>query len=364
MQDEKTAVSAVSPGKRQGPAKGPANQAKEKGPEDRKVVLDVRNLQTALYRRKETTYAVDHISFTLREGETLGIVGESGSGKTMLSRSLMTLPPEPVAEIVGGEILLDGEDILKLSKKDRRLIRGSKIAIILQDPQTALNPVFSIGNQLIEVIKSRAGKSLSKEELNFRAVMILRRMGVAAPERRVDDFPHQLSGGMKQRVVGGIAIESTPRVLIADEPTTALDVTIQAQYLRLLKEIQEDTGVSIIFITHDLGIVAQICDRVAVMYAGRIVEQGTIREIFKSPSHPYTEALLKSVPRVERKVERLSAIEGQPPSLFNLPPGCYFEPRCPYAKDICRESYPPTFDEGETGHQAACWRLDKSWPNE
>jgi oligopeptide/dipeptide ABC transporter ATP-binding protein len=325
------------------------------------VVLEVRDLCTALYRRKERTYAVDRVSFTLREGETLGIVGESGSGKTMLSRSLMMLPPEPVAEIVGGEVILDGEDILKLNKKDRRRIRGTKIAIILQDPQTALNPVFSIGNQLIEVIKSRADKSMTKEQLRLRAIMILRRMGVAAPEQRVDDFPHQLSGGMKQRVVGGIGIESNPRVLIADEPTTALDVTIQAQYLMLLKEIQKDTGAAIIFITHDLGIVAQICDRVAVMYGGRIVEQGTIREIFKSPAHPYTEALLKSVPRVERKVERLSAIEGQPPSLFNLPPGCYFEPRCPYAEDICREGYPPMFSDGVTGHQAACWRLQNKW---
>jgi oligopeptide/dipeptide ABC transporter ATP-binding protein len=332
--------------------------------EEKAVVLDVRNLQTALYRRNQATYAVDHVSFTLREGETLGIVGESGSGKTMLSRSIMTLPPEPVAEIVGGEILLDGEDILKLPKKQRRLIRGKKIAIILQDPQTALNPVFSIGNQLTEVIKSRADKSLTEKELKLRAILILRRMGVAAPERRVEDYPHQLSGGMKQRVVGGIAIESSPRVLIADEPTTALDVTIQAQYLKLLKEIQVDTGVSIIFITHDLGIVAQICDRVAVMYGGRIVEQGTVREIFKSPKHPYTEALLKSIPRVERKVERLQAIEGLPPSMFDLPKGCYFAPRCPYAEDICRERYPPTFNDTETGHMAACWRLDKQWSKE
>jgi oligopeptide/dipeptide ABC transporter ATP-binding protein len=327
---------------------------------ERKVVLDVRNLRTALYNRKRTAYAVDGVSFTLREGETLGIVGESGSGKTMTARSLMMLPPEPAAEIVGGEIFLDGEDILKLSKSDRRLIRGRKIAIILQDPQTSLNPVFTIGNQLGEVIKSREGDNLSKEEVTLRAIKILKRMGVAAAERRVDDFPHQMSGGMKQRVVGGIAIESLPRVLIADEPTTALDVTIQAQYPRLLKEIQKDTGVSIIFITHDLGIVAQMCDRVAVMYGGRIVEQGTIREIFKKPAHPYTEALLNSIPRVERKVERLYAIEGQPPSMFDLPSGCHFEPRCPYADDICRESYPPSF-RSETGQIAACWRRKDEW---
>jgi oligopeptide/dipeptide ABC transporter ATP-binding protein len=327
---------------------------------EKAVVLDVRNLRTALYSRKQTTYAVDGVSFSLREGETLGIVGESGSGKTMTARSLMMLPPEPAAEIVGGEIYLDGEDILKLGKSERRLVRGRKIAIILQDPQTSLNPVFSIGNQLREIIRSREGADLTQAEVTVRAITILRRMGVAAPERRVDDYPHQLSGGMKQRVVGGIAIESMPRVLIADEPTTALDVTIQAQYLRLLKEIQSDTGVSIIFITHDLGIVAQMCDKVAVMYGGRIIEQGTIHEIFKSPAHPYTEALLNSIPRVERKVERLYAIEGQPPSMFRLPHGCHFEPRCPYAEDICRESYPPTFNS-ETGQTAACWRLQNQW---
>ena len=327
---------------------------------EKRVVLEVRNLRTALYSRKQTAYAVDGVSFTLREGETLGIVGESGSGKTMTARSIMMLPPEPAAEIVGGEIYLDGEDILKLSKSERRLVRGRKIAIILQDPQTSLNPVFSIGNQLTEVIRSREGAHLTPEAVKLRAITILRRMGVAAPERRVDDYPHQLSGGMKQRVVGGIAIESMPRVLIADEPTTALDVTIQAQYLRLLKEIQKDTGVSIIFITHDLGIVAQMCDKVAVMYGGRIVEQGTIREIFKHPAHPYTEALLNSIPRVERKVERLYAIEGQPPSMFSLPSGCHFEPRCPYAEDICRETYPPTFNS-ESGQVAACWRLQKQW---
>jgi oligopeptide/dipeptide ABC transporter ATP-binding protein len=328
--------------------------------QEKKVVLEVRNLRTALYSRKQTAFAVDGVSFTLREGETLGIVGESGSGKTMTARSLMMLPPEPAAAIVGGEIFLDGEDILKLSKSERRHVRGRKIAIILQDPQTSLNPVFSIGNQLMEIIRSREGAHLTSEEVTVRAISILRRMGVAAAERRIEDYPHQLSGGMKQRVVGGIAIESMPRVLIADEPTTALDVTIQAQYLRLLKEIQRDTGVSIIFITHDLGIVAQMCDKVAVMYGGRIVEQGAIRDIFKHPVHPYTEALLNSIPRVERKVERLYAIEGQPPSMFSLPHGCHFEPRCPYAEDICRESYPPTFDT-ETGQVAACWRLQKQW---
>ncbi len=329
-------------------------------PSSTKVVLEVKGLRTALYNRKRTAYAVDGISFTVREGETLGIVGESGSGKTMTARSIMGLPPAPAAKIVGGEVLLDGEDLLKLSPSEMRQVRGRKIAIILQDPQTSLNPVYSIGNQIAEVIRPQPGEELPEGGVMARVIDILRRMGVAAPERRVSNYPHQLSGGMKQRAVGGMAIESHPRVLIADEPTTALDVTIQAQYLRLLKDIQKQTGVSIIFITHDLGIVAHMCDRVAVMYGGRIVEQGTIREIFKNPSHPYTEALLASIPRVEEKVARLRSIEGQPPSMYDLPKGCHFAPRCAYADDVCRESYPPSFQD-VGGHVAACWRLKGQW---
>lgn len=329
-------------------------------PSPGKVVLEVRDLRTAIFSRKRTAYAVDGVSFSLREGETLGIVGESGSGKTMTARSLMVLPPEPAAKIVGGEILLDGEDLLKMSKNEVRQVRGRKIAIILQDPQTSLNPVYSIGNQLAEIIRPRQSEHLTKTSVTERTIGILRQMGVAAPERRLSSYPHQLSGGMKQRVVGGIAIESMPRVLIADEPTTALDVTIQAQYLKLLKDIQRDTGISIIFITHDLGIVAQMCDQVAVMYGGRFVEQGSIRDIFKRPSHPYTEALLNSIPRVERRIERLHSIEGQPPSMFSLPAGCHFEPRCPYAEDICRETYPPAF-HSQGGQIAACWRLQGQW---
>ena len=334
------------------------NQAAEQK-RDQDVVLEVRNLRTALFSRSKATFAVDGVSFMLRKGETLGIVGESGSGKTMTARSLMVLPPEPAAEIVGGEILLDGDDLLKMSKRELQAVRGRRIAIILQDPQTSLNPVYSIGSQMAEIIRPRPGEHLTRDEVMVRMVGILAKMGVAAPERRVYDYPHQMSGGMKQRVVGGMAIESMPSVLIADEPTTALDVTIHAQYLRLLKDIQRETNVAIIFITHDLGIVAQMCDKVAVMYGGRIVEQGSIREIFKTPAHPYTEALLNSIPRVEKRVERLQSIEGQPPSMFNLPPGCHFEPRCPYAEDICRESYPPGFKKA--GRVSACWRLRGQW---
>ena len=230
--------------------------------------------------------------------------------------------------------------------------------MILQDPQTALNPVFTIGNQLMESIAEHAGRG--RQSVRARAVEVLRMMGVAAPERRLSDFPHQLSGGMKQRVVGGIAIESQPRLLIADEPTTSLDVTVQAQYLKLLKEIQHETRTAILFITHDLGVVARTCDRVAVMYAGRIVEQGGIAEIFDNPSHPYTRALLGSIPRMEERVGRLTTIEGQPPALFALPQGCRFAARCPHVHDRCEETYPPEFT-GPEGHTAACWLLEETW---
>jgi oligopeptide/dipeptide ABC transporter ATP-binding protein len=321
------------------------------------VVLDVRDLRAYLFTRWGVTRAVDGISFDLREGETLGIVGESGSGKTMTALALLRLLPRPAGRIIGGQVLLDGENLLEKSEGEMRQVRGRKISMILQDPQTSLNPVFTIGNQLneaLQILRNREGRSLRQ-----RAVEALQMVQVAAPERRLDDYPHQMSGGMRQRVVGAMAIAGHPRVLIADEPTTALDVTIQAQYLRLLKRIQEETGVSIIFITHDFGIVARMCDRVAVMYAGRIVEQGSVRQLFNNPSHPYTQALLSSVPRMDEQVARLSSIEGQPPALFDLPPGCRFEPRCPHATDRCRQEYPPTYAV-DGGHTAACWLLEGS----
>ncbi len=368
------------------------------------VVLDVQELRTHLFTRWGVTRAVDGVSFDIREGETLGLVGESGSGKSMTALSLLRLLPES-GRIVGGRILLDGDDVVRMPERDVRRMRGRKVSMVLQDPQTALNPVFTIGNQLMESIAARratphpavpspspsplAGRgdqtptpgsspagevpasagmtekgagtmSRGREAVKARAIEVLRKMGVAAPERRLSDFPHQLSGGMKQRVVGGIAIESRPRLLIADEPTTALDVTIQAQYLNLLKEIQRETGVAILFITHDLGVVARMCDRVAVMYAGRIVEQGSVQEIFDAPSHPYTQALLGSIPRMEERVERLTAIEGQPPALFTLPEGCRFAARCAHVHDRCEEAYPAEF-AGPGGHTAACWLLEERW---
>ena len=297
------------------------------------------------------------MSFSLREGETLGIVGESGCGKTMTSLSLLRLIPKPAAQIVSGEIILDGENLVDKSEKEMREVRGRKISMILQDPQTSLNPVFTIGNQILEALGIH--QSGARKDLLGRAVDALRSVRVAAPERRMEDFPHQMSGGMKQRVIGAIAISCAPKVIIADEPTTALDVTIQLQYLRLLKEIQAETGLAIIFITHDFGIVARMCDRVAVMYAGRIVEDAGVRDLFNSPQHPYTQALMASVPQMER-TDRLFAIDGQPPALYDLPEGCRFADRCQHVKDVCRREY-PAMTQVEADHTANCWMLNSGW---
>jgi oligopeptide/dipeptide ABC transporter ATP-binding protein len=325
------------------------------------VVLEVHDLHTHIFTRWGVVRAVDGVSFYLRQGETLGIVGESGCGKTMTALSLLRLVPRPGGRIVQGKILLEGENLLEKSDNEMRHIRGRRISMILQDPQTSLNPVFTIGNQLIEGIRIHHRQE-SYQSLVRRAIEALKQVRVAAPERRVQDYPHQMSGGMKQRVVGAISISCEPRVIIADEPTTSLDVTIQAQYLRLLREIQEETGLSLIFITHDFGIVAKMCDRVIVMYAGRIVESGPVREIFNKPSHPYTQALLSSVPKLEERPERLYSIQGQPPALWDVPPGCRFAARCAYADDRCQQEYPPSFTIGD-GHSADCWRLEDSWKN-
>ncbi|WP_089939333.1 ABC transporter ATP-binding protein [Candidatus Entotheonella palauensis] len=322
------------------------------------VILDVQDLHTYCFTKWGVVKAVNGVNFSLRQGETLGIVGESGCGKSMTALSLLRLVPRPVARIVQGKVLLQGEDLLDKTEREMRDIRGQRLSMILQDPQTSLNPVFTIGNQLLEAIGIHH-KGGSKSLLS-RAIHALVQVRVAAPEQRVEDYPHQMSGGMKQRVVGAIALSCEPHVIIADEPTTSLDVTIQAQYLRLLREIQEETGLSIIFITHDFGIVAKMCDRVMVMYAGRVVESGPVRDIFNHPSHPYTQALLNSVPTMEERPERLFAIEGQPPALWDLPEGCRFAPRCAYAEERCEEAYPPQIEVSE-GHSADCWRLESAW---
>jgi oligopeptide/dipeptide ABC transporter ATP-binding protein len=319
------------------------------------VVLEVEDLHTYCFTRWGVVKAVDGVSFSLRQGESLGIVGESGCGKTMTALSLLRLVPRPAARIVKGVIRLEGEDLLAKSEREMRHIRGRRISMILQDPQTSLNPVFTVGNQVMEAIQIHH-RGDGRRSLVRRAIDGLRQVRVAAPERRVRDYPHQISGGMKQRIVGAIAISCEPRVIIADEPTTSLDVTIQAQYLRLLREIQEATNLALIFITHDFGIVARMCDRVMVMYAGRVVESGPVRAIFNHPSHPYTQALLHSVPRMDEDVERLHQITGQPPPLWDLPEGCRFAARCPHADDRCRRDYPSSFTVGE-GHTADCWRL-------
>ena len=323
------------------------------------VILQVNDLHTYFFNRRGVTKAVDGITFTLRQGETLGIVGESGCGKTMTALSLLGLVPRPAARIVSGEIILDGEDLTKKSEEEMRKIRGRKISMILQDPQTSLNPVFSIGNQVIEALG--ISEKTNRKSMFNRAVESLRSVRVAAPESRMNDYPHQMSGGMKQRVIGAISMASSPNVIIADEPTTALDVTIQLQYLNLLKDIQRETGMAIIFITHDFGIVARMCDRVAVMYAGRIVESADVRSLFNKPTHPYTQALINSVPQMDR-TDRLFSIDGQPPALWDLPEGCRFAERCEHARPQCRQEYPGVLPAGED-HVASCWMLDQSWSN-
>ncbi len=317
------------------------------------IVLEVRDLHTHFFLRRGVVKVVDGVSFTLRRGEVLGLVGESGCGKSVTALSLLRLLPQPAARTVQGKVLLDGENLLTKSDREMRQIRGRKIAMILQDPQTSLNPVFTIGDQLRESIaKHHPGQAGTVTQ---RAIEALRRVKLAAPEQRMHQYPHQMSGGMKQRVVGAIAISCGPQVMIADEPTTALDVTIQLQYLKLLQELQQNSEMAILFITHDFGIVAKMCDRVAVMYAGRIVESGPVRQVFDNPRHPYTRALIASVPKMTQQAGRLQTIEGQPPAFSDLPGGCRFAPRCPLADARCRTTYPSSFAVGSE-HTADCWR--------
>jgi oligopeptide/dipeptide ABC transporter ATP-binding protein len=319
------------------------------------TVLEVRDLHTHFFLRRGVVRAVDGVSFSLRRGEVLGLVGESGCGKSLTALSLMRLLPKGGARTIKGEVLLDGENILERTPAEMREIRGRRISMVLQDPQTSLNPVFSIGDQLREALLRRR-KRASREEVVKESVAALRRVEIAAPEQRIGQYPHQMSGGMKQRVVGAIAISGEPEVLIADEPTTALDVTIQLQYLKLLKRLQAENGMAILFITHDFGVVGRMCDRVAVMYAGRIVECGPVRQIFEAPSHPYTRALIASVPKMSGAIGRLTTIEGQPPSLMDLPAGCRFASRCAHVEQRCLDAYPGTVQVGEE-HTADCWKV-------
>jgi oligopeptide/dipeptide ABC transporter ATP-binding protein len=316
-------------------------------------LLELRNLSTHYVSARGTRVvrAVDEVSLSLEAGSTLGIVGESGSGKSTLALTILRLLP-PAARITSGEILFEGEDLRTKSDVEMRRIRGQRIAMILQDPMASLNPLFTIGDQVAEPLRVHEG--VGRRGAWSRATDLLKAVRISAPESRVREYPHQMSGGMRQRIVGAIAISCSPRLLIADEPTTSLDLTIQAQYLNLLRDLQRQYELALIFITHNLGIVAKMCDQVAVMYAGRLVEWGPVTRIFDAPAHPYTQALLGSIPRMGDGRARLTAIEGQPPDLAAPPPGCAFHPRCPQVMDQCREQAPPETVLAPR-HTTRCW---------
>jgi peptide/nickel transport system ATP-binding protein/oligopeptide transport system ATP-binding protein len=317
------------------------------------VVLDVRGLRTVFGTRGGEVHAVNDVSFHVRRGELLGVVGESGSGKSVTMMSLIGLLPMPPAEIRGGEVWLDDEDILKVSPKRLRHIRGGEIGFVFQDPMTSLNPVFPVGFQIVEPLRRHMG--LTKPQARDRAVELLELVGIPAARARLDDYPHQFSGGMRQRVMIAIALACDPKVLIADEPTTALDVTIQAQILDLVQELRERLGMAIVWITHDLGVVAGISDRVMVMYGGQVVEQSPVRPLFSDPRHPYTRALLKTIPSVTgRRADKLQVIEGQPPILGAAPTACPFRDRCPLAFERCHAENPAR-EVVAPGHDVACF---------
>ncbi len=307
-------------------------------------ILEVKNLQTSFFTDRGEVKAVDNVSFDLYKGKTVGIVGESGCGKSVTSLSIMRLIPSPPGKIVGGEILYKGQNLLNLNMEQMRKIRGNEISMIFQEPMTSLNPVFTVGNQLIEAI--RLHQDLSKKAALDKAVEMLKLVGIPAPDKRVNDYPHQLSGGMRQRVMIAMALSCNPNILIADEPTTALDVTIQAQILDLLRDLQQKMGMSIMLITHDLGVVAEMADEVVVMYAGKVAERGPVNEIFASPKHPYTQGLLNSIPILSKdpsgkvKKKRLEPIPGIVPNLLDLPRGCRFQERCKHVVQACREAEP------------------------
>jgi oligopeptide transport system ATP-binding protein len=316
-------------------------------------VLEVKDLQVSFSTYGGDVQAVRGVSFDLKRGETLAIVGESGSGKSVTAKSIMRLLPEANTLIRGGEILFEGQDILKLSEKRMQGIRGSKIAMVFQDPMTSLDPTMKVGRQITESLKKHLG--LSRRRARERAVELLTLVGIPNPKDRIRQYPHQFSGGMRQRVVIAIALSCDPQILIADEPTTALDVTIQAQILELLRELQEQLGMSVILITHDLGVVANTAHRVAVMYAGKVVETGTLREVFYNPQMPYTWGLLSSIPLpTADRSQDLIPIPGSPPDMLEPPKGCPFTPRCPYAMRICTEEM-PEYTTFSPEHKAACW---------
>ncbi|MDB4896675.1 MAG: oligopeptide/dipeptide transporter, ATPase subunit [Firmicutes bacterium] len=316
-------------------------------------LLDIRNLRTYFYTEDGVVPAVDGVNLHVKRGETLGVVGESGCGKSQTSLSVMRLIPMPPGKIMeGSEIFFEGQDLLKKSESEMRKIRGNDISMIFQEPMTSLNPVYTIGDQIAEAIQLHQG--LNHREAINKAIDMLRLVGIPLPERRVKEYPHQLSGGMRQRVMIAMALSCNPKLLVADEPTTALDVTIQAQILELMKRLKKELGMAIMLITHDLGVVAEMAERVVVMYAGKVVEEGDVVSIFKNPIHPYTEGLLKSVPRMDAEAGKLHVIEGVVPNPLHMPEGCRFNPRCPYAIDKCRETQPP-LEQIAPGRWVACF---------
>jgi oligopeptide/dipeptide ABC transporter ATP-binding protein len=320
------------------------------------VLLDVRDLRTYFHVMDGTVRAVDGVSFSIRRGETLGIVGESGCGKSVTALTIMRLLDIPPAEVATGEILFEGRDIITMSDHEMRSLRGNDIAMIFQEPMTSLNPVFTVGNQIGEAVRQHL--KVSRREAIERAIESLKLVGISFPERRVKQYPHELSGGMRQRVMIAMALSCEPKLLIADEPTTALDVTIQAQILELIRAIQQETGTALMLITHDLGVVAEMVHDVVVMYAGRVVEQGTVHEVLLQPRHPYTEGLLSSIPSKGMRGTRLNVIKGTVPNPFRMPKGCNFAPRCPYAFEPCPD-HDPRIEEGG-GPPVACWLWKKA----
>ena len=315
------------------------------------ALLKVSGLQTHFFTEEGVVKAVDGVDFEVQRGQILGIVGESGCGKSITSLSIMRLVAAPAGRIVGGQILFQGKNLLSLSEREMREIRGNRISLISQDPMTSLNPVLTIGDQIMEAILLH--QKVDRRTARQKTVELLEAVGIPAAASRVDNYPHEFSGGMRQRVIIAMALACEPELLIADEPTTALDVTIQAQILDLMRDIRTKRGAAVVLITHDLGVVAEMCDMVAVMYAGKVVEYTDVHTLFRNPKHPYTQGLLNSIPRMGQKVERLEPIEGQPPSLSRLPEGCSFAPRCKHAMPRCREV--PLLETFEAGHLVRCW---------
>lgn len=314
-------------------------------------LLNIKNLKTYFYTEDGVIKAVDDVSLSIKEGETLGVVGESGCGKSITAMSILRLIPNPPGKIIDGEIIFDGEDLTKVSDAHIRKIRGNKISVIFQEPMTSLNPVFTIGDQIIEAIVIH--QNMNQEQARKKAIEMLKLVGIPRAEEVVDAYPHELSGGMRQRAMIAMAMACNPKLLIADEPTTALDVTIQAQILDLMRDLKNKTNTSIMLITHDLGVVAEMADHVVVMYAGKVVEEANVLEIFKNPMHPYTVGLLESKPILNQDKDRLNSIPGQVPNPLNMPEGCYFHPRCSKAMDICKKQQ-PTLSTVKDGHKVAC----------